>query len=61
MVHPYGLACPRALADAARSPHIETMTNATEENGRLELRMRPPEGDGNGFIKTLRVTKSEDL
>jgi len=43
-------------------PHIEMITNETPENaGRLELRMRPPEGDGNGFIKTLRVTRSEDL
>lgn len=41
-------------------PHIESMVNE-EADGRVEIRMRKPEGDGRGFIKTLRIKKSEDL
>lgn len=40
-------------------PHIESRQN--NEESRMEIRMRKPEGDGRGFIKKLRIKKSEDL
>lgn len=41
-------------------PHIETKKNE-EADGRVEIRMKAPEGIGGGFIKRLRIKKSEDL